>query len=222
MRPLCFCNFNELRVSKSGKRTQRRGSMSIILLDIGNVIVSVDFLRFCRGVLSDSTSDLQAVYRKYCGGELKMKLEQGIIPPLDYLCMIGRDSLTGNMSHGEIRERWQDVFSPMEGAEEGVEILSREHKLWIMSDTDPLHFAFLLTKYPLLRERDRYYLSYEHGFMKSSPEAFQHVLNDSGLAAHEFILIDDKPENCRAAESVGIKSIRFETWPETITALAAL
>ena len=151
-----------------------------------------------------------------------MKLEQGIIPPLDYLCMIGRDSLTGNMSHGEIRERWQDVFSPMDGAEEGVEILSREHRLWIISDTDPLHFAFLQTKYPLLRERERYYLSYEHGFMKSSPEAFQHVLNDSGIAAHEFILIDDKPENCSAAESVGIKSIRFTTWPETITALAAL
>ena len=110
----------------------------------------------------------------------------------------------------------------MDGAEEGVEILSREHRLWIISDTDPLHFAFLQTKYPLLRERERYYLSYEHGYMKSSPEAFQHVLNDSGIAAHEFILIDDKPENCSAAESVGIKSIRFTTWPETITALAAL
>ncbi len=196
--------------------------MSIILLDIGNVIVSVDFLRFCKGVLSDGSSDLQAVFRKYCEGELKMKFEQGIIAPLDYLCMIGRDSLTRSMSHGEIRERWQDVFSPMEGAADGVELLSREHQLWIMSDTDPLHFAFLLTKYPLLRERERYYLSYEHGFMKNSPDAFRHVLQDSGIAAHEFILIDDKPENCKAAESVGIKSIRFETWPATITVLAAL
>lgn len=196
--------------------------MSIILLDIGNVIVSVDFLRFCKGVLSDGSSDLQAVFRKYCEGELKMKFEQGIIAPLDYLCMIGRDSLTGSMSHGEIREMWQDVFSPKEGAAVGVETISREHKLWIMSDTDPLHFAFLLTKYPLLRERERYYLSYEHGFLKSSPEAFEYVLNDSGISAHEFILIDDKQENCRAAESVGIKSIQFESWPETITALAAL
>ena len=196
--------------------------MSIILLDIGNVIAAVDFFRFCKGVLSDSFSDPQAVYMKYCQGELKTKFDQGIIAPLDYLCMIGRDSLTGNMSHGEIRERWQDVFSPMEGAEEGVETLSRERRLWIMSDTDPLHFAFLLTRYPLLRERERYYLSYEHGFMKSSPEAFQHVLDDTGIAAQEFILIDDKPENCRAAESVGIKSIRFASWPETITALAAL
>ena len=196
--------------------------MSIILLDIGNVIAAVDFFRFCKGVLSDSFSDPQAVYMKYCQGELKTKFDQGIIAPLDYLCMIGRDSLTGNMSHGEIRERWQDVFSPMEGAEEGVETLSRERRLWIMSDTDPLHFAFLLTRYPLLRERERYYLSYENGFMKSSPEAFQHVLDDTGIAAQEFILIDDKPENCRAAESVGIKSIRFASWPETITALAAL
>ena len=196
--------------------------MSIILLDIGNVIASVDFLRFCRKVLSEGSSELQALSRKYCEGELKIKFDQGIIEPLDYLCMIGRDSLTENMSHGEIRERWQDVFSPIEGAEEGVGILSSKHQLWIMSDTDPLHFAFLLSRYPFLRERERYYLSYEHGFLKSSPEAFEYVLHDSGVAAHEFVLIDDKTENCRVAESVGMKSIRFETWPETITALAAL
>jgi len=196
--------------------------MSIILLDIGNVIASVDFLRFCRGVVLDASSDLQAVSRKYCEGDLKLKFDQGIIAPLDYLCMIGRDSLTASMSHGEIRELWRNVFSLLEGAEEGVETLSREHQLWIMSDTDPLHFAFLLSHYSFLRERERYYLSYEHGFLKSSPEAFEHVLNDSGLPAHEFVLIDDKPENCSSAAAVGIKSIRFETWPETITALAAL
>ncbi|MEI8187249.1 MAG: HAD family hydrolase [Chlorobiaceae bacterium] len=196
--------------------------MSIILLDIGNVIVSVDFLRFCRSVIPDGTSDPHAVSRKYCEGDLKIKFDQGIIAPLDYLSMIGRDSLTGNMSHGEIRELWQDIFSPLEGAEEGVEILCSEHKLWIISDTDPLHFAFLLKNYPLLRERERYYLSYEHGFLKSSPEAFEHILNDSGLAAHEFVLIDDKLENCSAAAAVGIKSIRFESWPATISAFASL
>jgi HAD superfamily hydrolase (TIGR01509 family) len=196
--------------------------MSIILLDIGNVVASVDFLRFCRGVVSDEASDLQAVFRKYCEGGLKTKFDQGIIEPLDYLSMIGRDSLTGNMSHGEIREQWQNVFSPLEGAAEGVETLCREHRLWIMSDTDPLHFFHLLNNYPFLRGRERYYLSYEHGFMKSTPEAFEHVLHDSGLSAHEFVLIDDKFENCRSAEEAGIKSIRFETWPETITALAAL
>lgn len=203
-------------------RTDEIKSMSIILLDIGNVIASVDFLRFCRGVVPDGVSDLQAVSRKYCEGELKTKFDQGIIAPLDFLCMIDRDSLTGNMSHGKIRELWQDVFSPLEGAEEAVETLSREYRIWIMSDTDPLHFAFLLNHYSFLRERERYYLSYQHGFLKSSPEAFEYLLHDSGLPAHEFVLIDDLPENCNSAAAVGIKSIRFETWPETITALDAL
>ena len=186
------------------------------------MIASVDFFRFCTAVVPDENADPHAVSRKYCEGELKLRFDQGIIAPLDYLCMIGRDSLTGSMSHGEIRERWQDVFTPLEGAEEAVEALCREHRLWIMSDTDPLHFAYLKHHYPLLRNRERYYLSYEHGFLKSSPEAFQHVLLDSGLPAHEFVLIDDKHENCQSAATVGIKSIQFDSWPETITALAAL
>jgi len=196
--------------------------MSIILLDIGNVLFSVDFLRFCRGVVSDEASDLKKVYRKYCEGDLKTKLDQGIIAPLDYLCMIGRDSLTGKMSHGEIREHWQSVFVPLKGAEESVEALSKEHQIWIMSDTDPIHFDFLLSRYNVLKNRDRYYLSYEHGYLKNMPEAFEHVIQDSGLAASEFVLIDDNPDNCRSASEAGIKSIRFETWPEIITSIAAL
>ncbi|NMW20268.1 MAG: HAD-IA family hydrolase [Chlorobiaceae bacterium] len=196
--------------------------MSIILLDIGNVVASVDFLRFCTAVVSEGNSDPHALSKKYCEGELKVRFDQGIIAPLDYLCMIGRDSMTGSMSHGEIRERWQNVFTPLTGAEEAVEALSREHRIWIMSDTDPLHFAHLKHHYPLLSNRERYYLSYEHGFLKSSPEAFQHVLEDSGLGAHEFVLIDDKHENCRSAATVGIKSILFDSWSDTIIALAAL
>ena len=193
--------------------------MSIILLDIGNVVVSVDFFRFCRAVALDPVSGVQEIFRKYCSGELKDKLETGLMSPFDYLEVIARDPQCREISRRELRELWQDIFELQQGAVEAVKLLKENHSVWIMSDTDPLHFTFLLNNYPLLRSVDRYYLSFEHGKMKSSAEAFEYVLESSGRGADEFILIDDKPENCASASKVGIRSLLFHNWDDTLALL---
>jgi len=193
--------------------------MSIILLDIGNVVVSVDFLRFCRAVAREPIAGAQEIFRKYCIGELKDKLETGIMSPFDYLEVIARDPQCREIQSRELKELWQDIFELQHGALEAVKQLKESHSVWVMSDTDPLHFTFLLNNFPLLRGADRYYLSFEHGNMKNSAEAFEHVLESSGRGADEFILIDDKPENCASASKAGIRSLLFQNWDDTLALL---
>ena len=193
--------------------------MSIILLDIGNVLVTVDFMRFCRAVAIDLNTAPEEIYRKYCAGGLKEKLETGWIGPLEYLAMIARAPQVKALPLHVLKHHWQNIFEPLEGANEAVRFLSEKHSLWIMSDTDPLHFTFLFNNYPLLRSADRHYLSFEHGRMKSSVEAFSHVLESSGRSADEFILIDDKEENGVSASKAGIRSILFQSWPDTLALL---
>lgn len=193
--------------------------MSIILLDIGNVLVTVDFMRFCRAIARDPIAGADEVFLKYCSGELKDKLETGWVAPLEYLAVLARDPLARVMPLSDIRQHWQDIFEPLDGAVEAVALLRQSHLLWIMSDTDPLHFTFLLNHYPLLRSADRYYLSFEHGTMKTSVDAFSHVLASSGRSADEFVLIDDKAVNCASASQAGIRSIQFQNWPETVALL---
>ncbi len=193
--------------------------MSIILLDIGNVVVSVDFLAFCNDVALDPVSGAQEIYRKYCIGEFKDKLETGFVASFEYLDAIARDPHSRTMPLHELKHRWQNIFALQEGAHESVSQLKEKHSVWIMSDTDPLHFTFLLNNFPLLRGADRYYLSFEHGKMKNSAEAFAHVLESSGRGADEFILIDDKAENCASASRAGIESILFQNWEDTLALL---
>lgn len=193
--------------------------MSIILLDIGNVLVSVDFMRFCRDVALDPVSGAPEIYRKYCTGELKEKLETGLIASFEYLDVIARDPNSRALPLHELKLRWQDIFEPLEGAVEAVQRLKERHAVWIMSDTDPLHFTFLLNNYPVLRDADRYYLSFEQGKMKNSVEAFKRVLENSGCGADEFVLIDDKEENCASASQAGIRSVLFHNWRDTLALL---
>lgn len=120
------------------------------------------------------------------------------------------------MPFERLRFAWQDIFTTMPGSEAAVEALRKAHELWIMSDTEPLHFAFLIDRFPLLRNMDRYYLSFEHGYLKHSSEAFYHVLASSGRPSSEILLIDDRQINITSAAETGITGILFENWPETL------
>jgi HAD superfamily hydrolase (TIGR01509 family) len=190
--------------------------MGVILLDIGHVLVDVDFMPFCRAVSREGDQGAAAIRARYCQGELKDRHDCGWIGPREYLGMIAADPLTLDLPLDRLRLAWQNIFTPTPGSVEAVEALRRHHELWIMSDTDPLHFAFLLDRFPVLRNMDRYFLSYEHGWLKRSPQAFRHVLDSSGLDASELLLLDDREVNIRSCAKAGIESILFQNWNETL------
>jgi glucose-1-phosphatase len=190
--------------------------MGVILLDIGNVLVDVDFMPFCRAVSREGEAGAAAIMERYCQGELKDHHDTGRIASGDYLDLIAADPLTLDLPHPRLRLAWQDIFTPTPGSAEAVEKLRRHHQLWIMSDTDPLHFAFLIDRFPVLRKMDRYFLSYEHGWLKRSPEAFRYVLDSSGLDASGFLLIDDREVNTRSCAEAGVESLHFRSWKETL------
>lgn len=191
--------------------------MGIILLDIGNVLVNVDFMLFCRTVCRDGESCAKQLMERYCQGDLKDQHDTGQIASLDFLRMIAADPLVRALSLRQLRLAWQDIFIQTPGSEAAVRQLCQHYELWIMSDTDSLHFAFLLDHFPLLRNMDRYLLSYEHGHLKRSPEAFRYALDLAGRNASKLLLIDDRRVNIESCAIVGIESILFRSWPETLT-----
>jgi FMN phosphatase YigB (HAD superfamily) len=185
----------------------------IILLDIGNVIVDVDFGAFCTTVAA-KPDDEQAVFEKFCVGDFKGRFDRGDVSITSFFQSVADDSLVRTISTQDVKEAWQNIFTLKEGAREGIARLKRDHRVWVMSDTDPLHFTVLLNRFPVLRAMDRFYLSFEHGFLKSSPEAFVHVIESSGIEPGDFLLIDDKPDNCFSCKSVGVDSILFTSWSD--------
>ncbi|TCD47824.1 HAD-IA family hydrolase [Chlorobium sp. N1] len=193
--------------------------MEIILLDIGNVLVRVDFMSFSRAVAVPREGAAEAVLAKYCSGDLKARFDTGRIDAGAFLALLSADPLVRRLPAGELALAWQRIFKPLPGAAEGVAALAKRSRIWIMSDTDPLHFAALMERVPPLRDRERYCLSFRHGFLKSSPEAFRHVLQDSVLDPACCTLVDDRAENCRAAGEAGIRSHCFTSWPEALRAL---
>ena len=72
-----------------------------------------------------------------------------------------------------------------------------------------------ITKCPWLPEFDHTTFSCDLRSTKPSPEIYEHSLAGLGVGASDALLLDDRVENIRAAEALGIHSILFTT-PEAL------
>ncbi len=82
----------------------------------------------------------------------------------------------------------------------------------ICSNTNDAHWSGLRATYPLLEALDREgrcLLSFRIGQVKTDPGFFAHVAAVTGLAPADHLLIDDRHDNCQAAETAGMRALLF-------------
>ncbi|ARM31558.1 HAD family hydrolase [Prosthecochloris sp. HL-130-GSB] len=192
--------------------------MTTVLLDIGNVIVNVDFLRFSSRV-ARSGSHVQCVHDRFCTGEVKDAFDRGQVSSESFLQYLIDDDCTAELSTEEACLAWQSIFSLVDGAREGVRYLRERYAVWFMSDTDPLHARWLLDQYDLFQGAEGFLFSYRHGALKTESAAFTHALQATGCPPEQLLLIDDKSENGRVCSMSGIGFLDFRSWNDTIARL---
>lgn len=94
-----------------------------------------------------------------------------------------------------------------------VQELAEKYNVYLLSNTNVYHVDFFEKEFKnrfhfkLKKLFKKMYYSHEIGFRKPDKEAFEFVLNDAGLIAQETVMVDDRADNCRAAESIGMSSI---------------
>jgi HAD superfamily hydrolase (TIGR01509 family) len=79
-----------------------------------------------------------------------------------------------------------------------------------LSNTNALHIRFLERRSRLLGHFDRRVYSYECGFAKPERGIYLAALHEAGAEPGSCLFVDDREENVRAAERIGIPSVRFE------------
>ncbi len=89
-----------------------------------------------------------------------------------------------------------------------LEILKKDYKLALISDTDCFSVNQVLEKYELGKYFSGIFLSYEVGKLKTNPEMFEEALEKLELKKEEVIMVGDSMESdVAAAKNAGIKAI---------------
>jgi HAD superfamily hydrolase (TIGR01509 family) len=87
--------------------------------------------------------------------------------------------------------------------------LAARAELWIISNTNKLHFDFLRDRFPFFGFFKGFVLSHEVGAMKPDPRIFREALARAGSKASESLFVDDQLVNVEAARELGIEAFQF-------------
>ena len=108
--------------------------------------------------------------------------------------------------------RWTEMFSgPIEGTVEIFRKL-REHKAlrhYALTNWSAELFPIALQLFPFFHWFDGRVVSGEEKLRKPANEFYQILLDRYNLAPADVLFIDDNARNIKAAEALGIRSIRF-------------
>ena len=92
-----------------------------------------------------------------------------------------------------------------------LELKYRGYHIIILSNNFMERAEYYAKNFSFLTEiADKVYYSWQTGFVKPDPRAYQKILEDNNLEPDECIYFDDSEENIRVAGELGIRSFLFD------------
>ena len=188
----------------------------LVLFDLGNVIVNVDHravaARFAEASEKIEFRNPEVLFSTIIeeSASLLRAFDTGQITSRAFYD--GMKSAYGlKLGFEDFVEIWNSGFSENHEVSSLVRRLSERVRLFLLSNTNSLHFEFLQSSCSVIQKMEKVILSYEVGCMKPSVEIFKHALRAGNLAPDLVWYVDDVPEFVAAGAHLGIHAIRFRS-----------
>lgn len=182
-----------------------------IIFDIGRVLVRVDVSRAMSGLADGISLSPDEIWSALQKDPRWMDWQEGRISPRDWHLHLAK-RLGGKLSFEQFVEIWNRALDPTPIHDEAFfQKLSKGHRLAVLSNTDPVHVAYLEKTYGFFRFFPVRIYSCRVGASKPSPLIYKEALQACKVKAEEAIYIDDVPAYAEAAKKLGMKGIVFQS-----------
>ena len=180
----------------------------LIISDFGGVICTFDYRIFCERLARRIGKGAEEIYDAVYGSDLHAQFEQGRLTGPEYhrrvMSLFGAD-----VPYAEFFPMYGDIFTEIPGTCEMLRRLRTRYPLYLLSDTNEIHFGYVQQTVEAVRLFDQCIVSYEVGAMKPEPRIYQEALRRSGLPAGACVFIDDRAGNVEGAKRVGMHAFQF-------------
>lgn len=182
--------------------------IKLLLFDIGNVLVRFDHRIIARQLSSLSGLSAESIVHDFIRSRLGEAYDEGKISSGEFHERIS-EILRIKIDFQDFARLWNEIFFEMPGMEGILKSLDARYPLLAISDTNPLHFDYLLAGFPIFRYFTSFVLSYRVGCRKPGRAIFEEVLRRGKAQAEETFYVDDRGEILQEAERLGFKTHRF-------------
>ena len=182
-----------------------------IIFDIGRVLIRVDIHRAMAGLALDLKLTPQEVWSAIENDPRSVDWQEGRISPQDWHLHLSK-RLGGSLTFEQFKQVWNSALAPEPiQPEPFLENLSKNYRLALLSNTDPIHMSDAEARFPFFRFFPIRIYSFRVGANKPSPLIYAEALRACRVRAEEAIFIDDIPAYADAAQRLGMTGLVFQS-----------
>ena len=196
------------------------GKVRAIIFDIGRVLIRVDVARAMTDLaagLSLSPSELWAAIEN---DPRWPDWQEGHISARDWYLHVSK-RIGSSFTFEQFREAWNRALDPEPlQSMKLFESLSKKYRLCLLSNTDPIHVAFMESSYEFFRFFPLRVYSCSIGARKPNPLIYREALKACKVQASQAVYIDDVLAYVVAARNLGMMGIHYASPQQLVAELA--
>lgn len=188
--------------------------IQVIFFDLGNVILPFDNYpiaeKLSRFSQKTEFQDPKKIFSYLFDLEKGVinDFDRGRLSPSEFFQSI-KKYLGLSISYEQFIPVWTEIFVENQDISEIIRSLKKKWRLGLLSNTDPLHFNYIVSEFPVIFTFEKWILSYKVGFKKPDIRFFQKAIEWASVEPHRILLIDDTKGHVEAAASLGMQGIHF-------------
>ena len=195
----------------------RSTALRAIIFDIGRVLVRLDIRRAQLGLAKGLSLTPEELWSAIEKDPHWNDWQEGRMTARDWHLNLTK-RLRISLNFEQFSQVWNSALDPTPIHPDSLfEQLSRSHRLGLLSNTDPIHVAYLESTYSFFRYFPKPVRTYSCsvGASKPNPLIFREALRSCKVGAEQAVYIDDIPAYVDAARSLGCAGIHFRS-PEQL------
>lgn len=186
-----------------------------VIFDLGNVLVNYDVNKAARRFSKAFGISQFAVWKHFFLSGYEQAYTRGEISTPEFFRAACRQ-FKKKLSYKLFKYYWNDIFWENPGMDKLLTRLKKHYPLYLISNTNALHFTHIKKEFKILRHFKRKFPSHEVKARKPELRIYKRVLKKIGFRPEETIFIDDMKSFIRGAQKAGMNTIRFKNREQLI------
>jgi len=193
----------------------------LFVFDLGNVILPFDHRPIATKLHERSIGNGLWTPKKifddlfnFANGIIN-RYEEGLSSSFEFYLEI-RNRYHLDLPYEEFKEIWNNIFRDSPEVNELILYLkAKGYPVFILSNTNELHFSHILERFPIVHAVDDWILSFEVGAKKPDRRIYDAIFEKMDVEGEKVLFIDDMEHNVAAARSLGMQGLLY-TDPEDL------
>ncbi len=193
-----------------------------VIFDIGRVLIRIDVARAMKGMASGLSLSPEELWTAIERDPRWKDWQEGRLSPRDWHLYL-KQRFGGSATFEQFCDSWNLVLDPEPIQGPGLfERLSKNYRLGLLSNTDPIHVAYMEPRYNFFPYFSTRFYSCAIGASKPSPVIYKAALKACRSRAEEAVYVDDIEAYVEAARVLGMKGLHFRSPDQLETELRGL